>query len=673
MRSVLVTRPQPVAEEFAEQLRRAGYKAYIAPMMEYVGVDADFGDIARYQALVFTSAQAVQIFSSQSLERRLPVLAVGDATALAVRKSGFIRVYSAQGDSTDVAALLRSQALPLGLKKVLHLCSEDTPEDIASAVAGTGVEVVQRPVYKAAFLHTLPEDVVAALQRGAIDVVTMFSNRTAENFVKVLADKNLHDATAQLEAICISDRVAATLETMPWRAIRVARKPDIESVMEVLGARGPAAPADQERRRNRIERRQKPALRDIKGHVQMEAYMGPDRRKLYKRRQEERVMRERLKFINRSVLTAAFMFIAVVLAGVFLMAPEYARLGLGLKEVTIIKKGSPVASPNEPVGGILSRLIEEMQKLMHPLGSAAREIAVNAMNAVKNPSGLEFSQILDNVSALRQSAGGEEAVSEAMSRLRAALAGSVDRPEDFGRFVAAARQQDSTLDSLLGPVKKEDIAAGAMLLVLNEFRSNVSNSRPYAEDLALLQKFAGNNPRMNQSLQRLMPYAQKGVMSRQVLQAEFKGLATDILTAKLQGKDVSVQEEAVQRFNKLAAANTPEAVSGADTAAVVARAQVMLNKGDVKGAMAELQTLDNGSAQMAQPWMNNAEGYVVADQSSDDLTQGMLQSVAGGGSSVSDLMTMIKENLHGPSVPYISPALTHGASGGSDVLAPAGR
>ena len=83
MRSILVTRPQPVADEFAEKLRREGYVTHIAPMMEYVGVAADLSDLASYQALIFTSAQAVQVFSGLSTDRSQTVLAVGDTTAAA--------------------------------------------------------------------------------------------------------------------------------------------------------------------------------------------------------------------------------------------------------------------------------------------------------------------------------------------------------------------------------------------------------------------------------------------------------------------------------------------------------------------------------------------------------------------------------------------------------------
>ncbi len=92
----------------------------------------------------------------------------------------------------------------------------------------------------------------------------------------------------------------------------------------------------------------------------------------------------------------------------------------------------------------------------------------------------------------------------------------------------------------------------------------------------------------------------------------------------------------------------------------MARAQVMLDKGDVKGAMRELERLNGPSADAARPWMNNATGYVVADQSSDELTQGMLQEVSSGtgsaASSVDELMNMIK-GIGVSSTPYVSPAL----------------
>jgi uroporphyrinogen-III synthase len=670
MRSVLVTRPQPVADEFAEKLRHEGYTAYVAPMMEYVGIAVDLADLADYQALIFTSAQAVQIFSTLSAERSQLVLAVGDATAATAAKAGFTDVHSAKGNSGDVATLVKTEAPLSGLKKILHLCSADTSDDIGAAVAGAGVEVVRRPVYKTQLADSIPEDVVAALQRGAIDTVMVFSTRTAENFVRLFMQKGLRDMSPKLEVICISDAVAGTLRELPWRSVLVARQPRLEAVMQALRDQGAA-----QERRQKTERRQKPAYHDRHGHVDSDAYAGPERRivsrRAHEHRQQKRIWHEKVKFMNRSMLTFFFMFIAIVLAGVFLMAPEYTNLNHKPAGRSHPARRAQEASTDHSIGGMLSRFIEDLQGAADPVSDVVNQVASSAADLVMNPGSGDFSQVLSNIASMRQQAGGDAAVSQSIDKLRAQLSSpDVHSPADVDRVVGEARSNDKTLDNMFGSLKKEDVEAGAMLLVLNEFRSDVNNNRPYADDLSLLRKFTGEDPRMNRALQRLAPYAQSGVMNRQALQAELTGLGGDIVTAQLQGQDISVQDAAKKRLERLERAGNTGDIKGATPDAVVARAQVMLDKGDVKGAMRELEQLNGPAATAAQPFMENATGYEVADRSSDDLTEGLLQTVSSAGTdSAQDLLGMLKDSL-GQAVPYISPALTRGGNGGAGIVAP---
>ena len=675
MRSVLVTRPQPAADEFADKLRHQGYKAYVAPMMEYVGVETSLTDLVFFQAIIFTSTQAVEVFARLSPERSLPVLAVGDTTAAAAVKAGFTQVRSAKGNSKDVAALIKTEAVKSHIKKILHLCSADTPDDIAAAVAAAGVEVVNRPIYKAQMVDSIPDDVITAMQKGGIDVVLLFSARTAENFVRLLEQRGLRDITPKMVAVCISEPVAHALRQQTWRGLHVARQPKMEAVMQALKDYTAAA----EERRKHSDRRVKPAYHDSVGHVESEAYTGPERRvmarRAHEKRQRQRIWQEKMKFMNRTMLTFAFMFTAIVLAGVFLMAPEYAHIkGMPQQQGHPRRYERPAAPSDGALGGWINKGIEEFQQTTGTVTDTVGQIASSAADVVLNPGSGDFSQVLSNVAALRQQSDGDTAASQSIDRLRAMLtAPDVRSPEDVGRVVDQARKGDQTLDGMFGSVRKEDVEAAAMLLVLNEFRSDISNNRPYAQDLALLRRFAGGDPRMNRALQRLAPYADSGVMNRQALQTEMQGLAGDIVTAELQGQDVSVQEAARKRLDRLARASQPNDIKGTGTDAVVARAQVMLDKGDVGGAMRELQSLNGASAEAARPWMSNAAEYVDTEHSSDDLTQGMLQQVTGAGSaSIQSLVTMIKESLGGASVPYLSPAYAHGGDGGKGTVAPAG-
>jgi uroporphyrinogen-III synthase len=672
MRSVLVTRPQPAAAEFAEKLRHAGFNAYVAPLMEYAEVAAEIPDLSACQALVFTSMQGVQGFTKRSAQRDLPVLAVGDATAAAATAAGFANVYSAKGDSSDVANLIRAEAKPLGLKKILHVCSEDTADSISAGTSALGVEVVRLPVYKALHVDHLTEEAANAIKRGLIDGVTLFSARTAANFVRILK-KDFPNSSPRLEVVCISERVAEKLKGLPWRCIHVAHRPTIESVMDVLrNQKNPTS--EHSERRHGPDRRAQAPKRDLHGHIQSHEYIGPDRRRQHQRRQHDKILKEKIRFLNRSMLTAAFMFFSIVSVGVFLMAPEYAQLEKKPQWLNNAEDWLRHLKMPDHIQGLLSRSIEHVEVAAAPAVDAAGQIADGTVEAFKNPAtGLPaLTQMLGTVTRLRESSSGQAAVERSMDTLRQLLAGSADKPENFNGSVEEARKKDPTLDALLGPVKGQDLAAGAMLLVLNEFRSNVSNSRPYAQDLATLQKFAGNDPKMNQALQKLAPYAAGGVMNRKALQAELKGLAGDIVMAKLHGQDVSVQEQARKRFERLSQAQNAGDISGAGSDAVVARAQLLLDQGDVRGAMRELQSLDGQAAAAAQPWMQNAAGNVTAEDSSNDLVNGMLGGVTGGdsGYSVSDLAGVIKSTLSGGNVPYISPALTKGGDGGAGVVAP---
>jgi uroporphyrinogen-III synthase len=707
MRSVLVTRPQPAADEFAEKLRREGFYVYLAPLMEYVEIMAEMNDLARYQALVFTSAYTVQIFSRRSPERQLPVLAVGDATAATAGKAGFALVYSANGDSDDVAELIRAKASELSLKKILHPCSEDTPGDIEAAAGRFGVKVVRRPVYKANFINRLPDDVLRALHLNAIDAVTLFSARTAANFVNIMKQKDLSGASAGLDVVCISERVAAELKSIPWRTVRIARHPGMESMVEALkhpetdsapiaplpvekvitafgGLRrlasrlGIAASTVQGWRKNGripaaqvegilraakedgINKRELCGEYNKKASVQNHAPAG--RRRPAEKRQQDLIFQDRINILKRSALTFVFISIAIALAGIFMLAPEYSSL----KE----KMGHPGeqsgwSGGKSYFGGVVGEQLENIKNAAGPLTALVGQISSAASTAFADHNLQEFLQVLGNVAELRNTPEGGAAVAQSLKALRALLASSPGNPEAINAAVGKARKTDPTLNSMLGSVGGKDLAAAAMLLTLNEFRNNIDNHRPYADDLALLGKFSGNDPEINKALQRLSPYAQKGVMSRETLQNEFKALAADIVMAKIEGRDVSIREQALQRLDKLSQAGRIDDVKGQDTEAVVARAQLLLNQGDVKGAMHELQKLDSASAQAAGPWMENASEYVVADQSSDDVMQGILQSMYGGsGLSMESILSSLKDAIKGPSVPYISPALKKG--GGSN-------
>src|ERR1700745_4269067 len=103
--TVLVTRPHPDNEATAATLRSRGFEGLLAPMLRFEAQAFQDDADARYGAVIVTSANALRGFeqhpSGQKL-LKLPLFAVGEHTAEAARRVGFVNVMSAAGEVTGL-------------------------------------------------------------------------------------------------------------------------------------------------------------------------------------------------------------------------------------------------------------------------------------------------------------------------------------------------------------------------------------------------------------------------------------------------------------------------------------------------------------------------------------------------------------------------------------------
>lgn len=145
-RTVWITRAQPGADQTAERVRMHGHAAVVAPLLEVqpgTGFDASLAGVA---ALAFTSANGVRAFTAVSLDRALPVFAVGAATALAARAAGYRRVLSTDRDVSALAEALVARRREL-VGAVLHPGAAEPAGDLVGMLTARGVEARGVVVY----------------------------------------------------------------------------------------------------------------------------------------------------------------------------------------------------------------------------------------------------------------------------------------------------------------------------------------------------------------------------------------------------------------------------------------------------------------------------------------------------------------------------------------------
>lgn len=234
-------------------------------------------------------------------------------------------------------------------------------------------------------------------------------------------------------------------------------------------------------------------------------------------------------------------------------------------------------------------------------------------------SSTSLSGMYARLSQMQQSLAGQKNLDTAMSKLLElynTLGTDGEDPAKVEETLDEARGQDAYLAKTFENVPAKDLQAGAMLLAMTQLRSSLNReNEPFDEDLALLMKMVGkDNLELRESLVRLAPYAEEGILTPSGLSNEFRTLAGDVVVSSLKGEDVSIMEKATAHMNDLVQVEkNGEMITGTKTQATVVKAQHELDNGNIAGAIDLLKSnLDSKELAPLKPWLSKAEAVLSA-------------------------------------------------------------
>ncbi|MCC2601411.1 uroporphyrinogen-III synthase [Sphingopyxis yananensis] len=213
---LLIIRPQPVAEQSCQRAQALGLDAHSLPLFAAQAIRWAVPDIAPYDALLVTSAQAMRL-GGAGLQQLLPlpVYAVGAASADAARAKGF-RVEQV-GDSDGQTLLGEMQTK--GIRTILWLNGRDH-----SVLDGGLAQLHRLPCYAVDRIAPPPQwhDLV---KNEA--VLMAHSTRAAEYLNDLVPSPRDH-----LTLIAISSKVAAAAGA-GWGQMLVADHPTDAAMLAV--------------------------------------------------------------------------------------------------------------------------------------------------------------------------------------------------------------------------------------------------------------------------------------------------------------------------------------------------------------------------------------------------------------------------------------------------------
>lgn len=168
-----------------------------------------------------------------------------------------------------------------------------------------------------------------------------------------------------------------------------------------------------------------------------------------------------------------------------------------------------------------------------------------------------------------------------------------------GRVTALETTQQSVAD------------AAAAALAVSTLAEAAAGPRPFAGELASLQRLLP----ASSSLRSLEPLARLGAPTRAGLALQFGNLAGRAANASRNpGADADLFARLRHALSSIVSIRHVGSTRGATPDAILARAQVLLDEGDVEGAVAALEALPDPAREVLAPWFAAANRRIEIDR-----------------------------------------------------------
>jgi uroporphyrinogen-III synthase len=243
MKRILVTRPRAQADEFANKLRTAGFEPVFFPVIEIkpvednIALERALSKLSCYEWIVFTSVNAVEVvFGNYSGL----IFADGVDTkfaAIGPKTAGSLKAHGIEPDFVPEEYV--AEAILPGLgdlvgKWVLLPRAEIARKALPEAIFRAGGISHEITVYK-----TLPAQLDAngleALRSG-VDVITLTSPSTVENFVAIAEQNGLDPRNLPKNPLfaCIGPITERAAKEVGLPNLMVAREYTTDGLLAVL-------------------------------------------------------------------------------------------------------------------------------------------------------------------------------------------------------------------------------------------------------------------------------------------------------------------------------------------------------------------------------------------------------------------------------------------------------
>ena len=215
---ILLTRPIEDSKELIIKLNNLGHKVSHLPVINVVGEEyKDFSE-QEFKGIIFTSSNAVKNLNLKNINKNIQCFCVGSATERTARINGFQKVYSADGNVSNLKEII-IQNYNTKNEKLIYVSGEIITTNLDKDLISEGYNVDRIINYKVLPVENLDLKFLKELKSSIPEIVFIYSQNSAKSFLSIIKKYELKDYWMNSNLMCMGEKTSRVLNEIKWKKI----------------------------------------------------------------------------------------------------------------------------------------------------------------------------------------------------------------------------------------------------------------------------------------------------------------------------------------------------------------------------------------------------------------------------------------------------------------------
>ncbi len=215
---ILFTRPLEDSHEMILKFQSLGHNVSHLPLIEIEGIKINLVNFSDFKGIIFTSSNAIKYLDIKKIDKKINCFCVGVSTEKKARAVGFQNVFAAEGNIDNLKELIL-QNFNISEGKLLYVSGEIISGNLDEQLISKGYNVERVINYKANAIIKYDENFIENLKSKMPEVVYIYSQNSAINFLKVIKDYQLETLWMNTNLMCIGEKTSSILNEIKWKKI----------------------------------------------------------------------------------------------------------------------------------------------------------------------------------------------------------------------------------------------------------------------------------------------------------------------------------------------------------------------------------------------------------------------------------------------------------------------